>query len=150
MTNAIEPLTPSLWFERIVKVANGQLGSVENALRHAAHLLQLTPAPLSHVFTLESDEEGFEALLNAGSLDAAARCLVRVPTALTVEAVGEDGSYRATIDCPVRGRAVSGRGENEASAILDAWTTCLLNLRREYGSDWLIFPCQSGHRSRGG
>lgn len=135
MREVIEPLMPSLWFERILKIANGQLGSVENGLRHAFHLLQLAPVPFKRALTSESDEDGFEALLEAGAFDAAARRLAGDSTAVTVEAVGEGGNYRATINFPNRGCAISGRGDNEASAILNAWTSSILDLRSECGLD---------------
>ncbi|MCT2559413.1 hypothetical protein N0B51_10525 [Tsuneonella sp. YG55] len=137
MTTATEALIPSLWFERIAKIASGQLGSIENALRHAAHLLQLTPSPFRDVVRLGCDETKFEGLLDAGAFDAAARYLVGQPTALSIEAQGERASYRATIGCSILGRAISGSGQTEASAILNAWTTCLLNLKTEYGDDLL-------------
>ncbi len=150
MDDSIEPLDPSLWFERIEKIASGDLGSVENALRHAAHLLQLTPAPFRDGVRLGSDEAEFEALLDAGSFDAAARRLVGQPTALAVEADHAGAVYRVTMGCPILRRAISGRGKTEASAILDAWTKCLLNLRSEYGADLLSGRRQLEHRFRAG
>lgn len=150
MSDSIEPLVPRLWFERIEKVAGGHLGSVENALRHTAHLLQLTPTPFRNVVRLGIDEERFEALLEAGDFDAAARHLVGQPTALSVQADREESKFRATISCSILGRAISGSGETVASAILDAWTTCLLGLRLEYGADLLCGPRQLEHRCRAG
>ena len=150
MSDFIEPLTPPIWFERVEKIAGGHLGSEENALRHAAHLLQLTPAPFRDVVRLGADEVEFEALLDAGAFDVAARHLVGQPTALSIEPDRAKGAYRATIGCSILGRAISGRGETEASAILDAWTACLLSLRSEYGADLVSGPRQLAHRSRPG
>jgi hypothetical protein len=64
MTNEIEPLDAALWLRRIEKMARGGLGSIENSLRHAAHLLQLTPSPFRHAVRLSLDEAAFEALLD--------------------------------------------------------------------------------------
>jgi hypothetical protein len=132
MSDPIEPLIPSLWFERIEKIAGGYLGGVENSLRHAAHLLQLTPTSFRDEVRLGANEAEFEALLDAGAFDSAARHLVGGPTALSVKTDSGEGAYRVTIACSLLGRAVSGRGKTEATAILDAWTTRLLNLKSQY------------------
>lgn len=150
MTNSIEALIPSLWFERIEKIADGRLSGLENALRHASHLLQLTPTPFREVVRLGCDEPVFEALLDAGEFDAAARYLVGQPTALSVEAEGKGASYRATIGCSILQRAISGSGQTEASAILNAWTACLLSLKSEYEADLLSTPGQREHKSQVG
>lgn len=150
MDDTIEPLVPSLWFERIEMIANGRLASVENALRHASHLLQLTPHALRDVVRLGTGEAEFEALLDARAFDKAARYLVGQPTALSVEADSAEAVHRATIGCSILGRAISGSGATEASAILDAWTTCLLTLRSQCGPDLLSLPGQFEHRSRAG
>ena len=126
MSEPIEPLVPSLWFERIEMVAGGHLGTVENTLRHAAHLLQLTPTPFREVVRLGIDEEGFEALLDAGDFDTAARHLVGQPTALSIDADQGKSKFKATINCSILGRAIRGSGETVAIAVLDAWTTCLI------------------------
>ena len=86
------------------------------------------------------DEEGFEALLDAGDFDTASRYLVGQPTALTVESDQETARFQATIGCSILGRAIRGSGETVATAILDAWTTCLIGLRSEYGADLLSGP----------
>lgn len=137
MRESIEPLIPWLWFERIEKIAHGGLGNVENALRHAGHLLQLTPAPFRDVVGPDLDEKEFEALLDAGDHDTAARRLVGLPTILSVEAEPREGALCATISCPMVGRAIRGSGDTVASAILDAWTSRLLGLRTKYGADSL-------------
>jgi hypothetical protein len=142
MTDEIEPLTPTLWFGRIEMIARGELPSVENSLRHAAHLLQLTPRPFRHLVRLSLDEDVFEALLEAGDVDTAARHLVAQPTALTVDK-DPDGPVRAVISCAILQRAIQGTGETVANAVLDAWTTCLLALRTEFGADLLSLADQS-------
>ena len=134
MTDEIEPLAPALWFRRIETIARGELGTVERALRHAAHLLQLTPGPLRHVVRMSLEEETFEALLDAGDLDTAARHLIAQPTALTVKQE-QGGSVEAIISCVILKRAIHGSGDTVAAAVLDAWTTCLLALRDTYGAD---------------
>ena len=137
MTNYVEPLEPALWFARIEKIANGELGCIENALRHAAHLLQLTPIPLRQQVGLAIDVDTFEALLETGDFDTAAKHLVARPTALGVKTGDETRTIRARIKCVVLNRNIDGHGDTVATAVLDAWTTCLLALRAEFGSDVL-------------
>jgi hypothetical protein len=149
MTDDIEPLPPALWFRRIEMIANGELTSVANSLRHAAHLLQLTPRPFRHVVHLSLDEDAFEALLEAEQFDTAARHLIAQPTALSVDQDSE-GSVRAVISCVILGRAIHGTGESVATAVLDAWTTCLLALRTQFGADLLSLPDQPPHIDQSG
>lgn len=147
MIDEIEPLSAALWFRRIDMIGRGELGGIESSLRHAGHLLQLTPQPFRHVVRLTVDEEIFEALLEAGQYDAAARHLVAQPTALSVDEI-PGVPVRATISCAILGRAVRGKGDSVAAAILVAWTTCLLALRAEYGGDLLSLASQAPHRGQ--
>lgn len=134
MADYAEELESTLWFRRIDMIASDALPSIENELRHASHLLQLTPEPLRPLVGLGIEEEEFEALLDAGDFDAAARYLVAQPTALSVEGSGGD-IVRATIQCSILGRPISGVAPTVAKAILRAWTTCLLAVRTKYGAD---------------
>jgi hypothetical protein len=149
LTDDSEPLSPALWFERIEMIARGELRSVENSLRHAAHMLQLTPKPFRDVVHMSLDEDTFEALLDAGELDTAARHLVAQPTALSVEEE-PDGPVRAVISCVILKRAIHGRGESVATAVLDAWTTCLLALRTEFGADLVNLTDQPLQKDQAG
>ena len=141
MTDDIEPLAAPLWFERIEMIARGELGTVENSLRHAAHLLQLAPRPLRHVVRLALEESAFEALLDAGELDRAAHHLIAQPTALSVSHEPNEPA-RATLSCAILQRAVHGTGETAAAAILNAWTGCLLALKTQFGPELLNFSDQ--------
>lgn len=149
MIDDIEPLSPALWFERIEMIARGELRSVENSLRHAAHMLQLTPGPFREVVHMSLNEDAFEALLDAGEWDTAARHLVAQPTALSVEQ-DSDGPVRAVISCVILKRAIHGHGDTVAAAVLDAWTTCLLALRTEFGADLVKLPDQPQHTDQSG
>jgi hypothetical protein len=129
------PLATGLWFQRIAVIATGELGSVENSLRHAAHLVQLTPIPFRKVMPSILDEDTFEALLEAGDFDTAARQLFAAPTTLFIETRSDDPSLRAVIGCAILKHPVDGAGNTAAAAILDAWTRWLFTLRLEFGSD---------------
>lgn len=137
MQDDIEPLPPDLWFERIEMIATGQLGSTENALRHALHLLQLTPHQFLPREYGNIDEESYEALLEAGDLDAAARRLIAAP-ALTVSATSSAEGVEVAIGCRILNQTIVGRGDSVAAAILHGWTECLFALRSEFGSSGSI------------
>ena len=130
MTGEIEPLDPHLWFERIEMISNGELQQIENALRHAGHLAQLAPIAFRTHVGLSIAEAEFEALLESGDFDAAARCLQPGVSYLEPQAQGLRVSV--AIKSLLLERTFEGRGETLASAILSAWTASLLALRSAY------------------
>lgn len=130
-------------------IAGSELHSVEDSLRHAAHLLQLTPAPLREHVRLSLDEDVFEGLLEAGEFDTAARYLVAQPTALSVDK-DRAGTIRAVIRCAILKRAIQGTGDTVAAAVLDAWTSCLLSLRAKFGADLLNLEDRPPRRDQSG
>ena len=134
MAHEVEPLDASLWFYRIEMIARREL-AIENSLRHASHLLQLAPLALRPIVRLATNEDHFEALLDAGDFDAAARHLVAQPTALAVETSSDGTQVTAALSCVVLKRVITGGGTTEAAAVLDAWTTCLLAIRARFGED---------------
>src|SRR5690606_16909675 len=101
MTHEIEPLEPSLWFARIELIARGGLGSIENSLRHAGHLMQLAPPSFRPAAHLAASEREFEALLDAKDFDTAARCLVHPDQLAWCEDEGRIADAR--IACPILG-----------------------------------------------
>jgi hypothetical protein len=141
VTDDIEPLEPRLWFRRIEMIARGDLDGIECSLRHAGHLLQLTPRPFRHVVRPSLDEDAYEGLLEAGDYDQAARHLIAQPTALSINQQA-DGQVQAAISCVILKQVIHGTGDSVASAVLAAWTTCLLALRQQFGSDLLNLPDQ--------
>lgn len=132
MFQDLEPLAAELWFERIEMIADGALGPTENALRHAFHLLQLTPREFRPREYGTIDEAEYEALLEAGELEAAARRLVASP-ALTVSTEERGERIVALIKCSKLEKSVFGTADTPAAAILQAWAHCLLELRAELG-----------------
>jgi hypothetical protein len=133
MTNESEPLDAALWFDRIEIIARGELGSVENSLRHAGHLLQLTPRPFRHAVRLSLNEAAFEVLLDGGDFDTAARHLVAQPTVLSVdESTG--GPVRASISCV----SVASSSSEPSTAWAIQWLP--LSLRRGRVVCWLSAP----------
>lgn len=134
MIEDIEPLPPELWFERIAMISRGELGPTENALRHAFHLLQLTPREFRPREYGTIDEADYETLLGSGDLEAAARRLVAAPT-LTVSTMSDAEGVEAAIKCTKLRRTVLGKGETPAAAILRAWANCLFELKAELGPD---------------
>ena len=135
MQEDIEPLPECLWFERIELIARREFPSTEHALRHALHLLQLTPRQFRPPEYNALDEAHYEALLEAGDLEAAARRLVTAPT-LSVSAAPAAGGVKVAIRCSRLNRTLVGEGDSVADAIRHAWAECLLMLRED-GPTWL-------------
>ena len=136
MQQDIEPLEPEAWFERIEMIANDQMGSTENALRHALHLLQLSPREFRPREYEAIDEESYEALLESGDLDGAARRLVSAPT-LAVSTTSIPDGIEVAIRCRTLDLTIFGKGDSVAAAILQAWAKCLFAMRSESGSSLL-------------
>ena len=135
MQHDIEPLPHELWFERLEAIARRQLGGTESCLRHAFHLLQLTPREFRPPEYGKLDEPGFEALLEAGDFEAAAQTLVAAPT-LSVSTTSMGGRVKVAVRCRKLNRTIIGEGDSEADAILQAWAECFLMLK-EAGPTWL-------------
>jgi len=130
-----EPLDAVLWFKRVELIANGVLGSVENSLRHASHLVAIAPQRLRPLIGLGVDPESFEELLESGDFDTAARHLVARQRALSIEGEAGASLVRATIRCPALDARVHGIGDTIAKAVLNAWTSRLLRLKARYGEE---------------
>lgn len=135
MGNDVEPLAPELWFERIGVIARRELRSTENALRHALHLLQLSPREFRPPNHVQIDEAEYEALLEAGELNTAARWLVDAPT-LSVRTSTSEGGVKVAVRCSTLNLTMIGEGASEADAILQAWSKCLLKLKGDE-PNWL-------------
>lgn len=145
MTDHIQPLPSSLWFRRIEKIADGGLDGVEQSLRHAFHLLQITPVRFRGVVRTVISEDAFERLLAAEDLDAAARNLIGRPAELTVFPDDKEQLFRAAISCVIEGQAIHGAGPTIAEAILSAWTACLLALEENERMQWVNRLDQTQH-----
>lgn len=130
----VEPLPKKLWLARIERIAEGRFATLENALRHASHLLELAPLEFREFARPSISEEQFEALLTRGDLYAAARQLVAQAAALHVQAEEHGTGVVASISCAKHGRVISGSGPCAASAVLHAWTAYLLALRSLFHS----------------
>jgi hypothetical protein len=130
------PLEADIWFQRIEMIRNGELPSTENALRHALHLLQLTPFDLRPASYPDIDEAAYEALLASGDLEQAARRLVSAPT-LSVTASAAGDRVRVGVQCSTLNQTLFGEGPTTADAILQVWSDYLLMLRAEGGESWL-------------
>ena len=90
----VEPLPADMWFGRIEVIGSGELDNTESALRHAFHLLQLAPREFRPPEYADLDEKGYEAPLETGKLDAAARRLARWPSTTVAARTGTPASAR--------------------------------------------------------
>ena len=84
---SIEPLGDDTWFGsvwRLRGLALGDQATIARALRHAYHLIQLTPHALRASVSAALDERAFEDLLEDEIHDIAAQALVGAPAGLAV------------------------------------------------------------------
>lgn len=126
----IEPLEPAVWFGAIKKLAVRQAAmmeeDLERLLRHAYHLVQLTPRPLRDTIRTELSETRFEELLQCEAFESAAIGLVG-PLSFDVSA-SESELVEAQVRLPDQVETIPVRSSNFASAMLGAWAQCLIAL----------------------
>jgi hypothetical protein len=76
----IQPLEPARWFSAVRKLAQrcrqADANELESLLRHGYHLMQLAPVPFRQSLGVHTPESVFEALLENGELETAARALL--------------------------------------------------------------------------
>ena len=132
----IEPLAPELWLAALKQLSERQAAggaNVGSLLRHAFHLLQLTPLPLRGIVRCQLDEEGFEKLLECGAFDAAAIALVGPPAGFSLRcAIGtRTRVFEAAVHLPGQLHpSADARSDSAASALVGAWSNCLLAIRQ--------------------
>jgi hypothetical protein len=133
----IEPLEPDLWFRALERLSNRIVASdnndVASTLRHAFHLVQLTPGPLKGVVRCELAESAYEQFLECGAFASAAAALIGSPMCYEVACGLRAGSrvIEAKAWLPGQtGRPAVVSGDSLSSALMGAWAACLVGLRR--------------------
>lgn len=127
----VEPLEPGLWFRAIRKLVQSldtpATHKLECRLRHAYHLLQLTPRPLRDVIRSEVSEVELEQLLRAAAFESVADRLVGEPLTYIVRRLSS-GLYEAQVRLPSQMEGTAARGPSFASALVGAWGKNLVSL----------------------
>lgn len=130
----IDPLPLDIWFQRLewIEAQLTGTGSVAcpRLLRHAFHMLELTPEPLRPFIKAEIAEKEFEALLAKELFEDAVVLLVVPPFKLSVFS-DEDGDFAAVSELKETAITGSGRHALYTVAVLQSWMRCLLALKRE-------------------
>lgn len=134
----IEPLEPELWFHAVERLSRRisppNDNDVQSMLRHALHLVQLTPGPLKGLVRCEIGEDAFEDFLDRGALDSAAIALVGSPMCYELSSGLDRGqkAIAAKVWLPNQtGRPNPASAESVATALLGAWAACLVALRQQ-------------------
>ena len=132
MVDDIEPLEPALWFGALKKLAlllDETTGNeeLERLLRHAYHLLQLTPRPLRLSIKSDLSESKFERLLEDRAFKAAAKARVGQPMTYAVTRLKSD-LFEAKVSLPRQTGSVAVRSDDFATALLAGWARCLIAL----------------------
>src|SRR6187399_2023768 len=122
--DSIEPLGLGSWFasvRRLSELASTGRVTTGSALRHAYHLVQLTPYSLRSSVAAALSERAFEDLLEAGVHDVAAQALAGSPAGLALVRQPGSKAVFAEVRFP-DGRGLGcGQGRTIASAVLQAW-----------------------------
>ena len=122
--DSIEPLGLGSWFasvRRLSELASAGRVTTGSALRHAYHLVQLTPYSLRSSVAAALSERAFEDLLEAGVHDVAAQALAGSPAGLALVRQPGSKAVFAEVRFP-DGRGLGcGQGRTIAQAILQAW-----------------------------
>lgn len=138
----IEPLAPEPWFGALQRLTERQRASgpqaVESLLRHGFHLVQLAPGPLKDIVRCETSEASFEILLDKGAFDSAAIALVSPPLCYEIRGTCVQGRRRvqARVNlAEAETRRCDASGDTIAGALVGAWSSFLVELRRRSLAD---------------
>ncbi len=138
----IEPLAPEPWFGALQRLTERQRASgpqaVESMLRHGFHLVQLTPGPLKDIVRCETSEASFETLLGKGAFDSAAIALVSPPLCYEIRGTCVQGQRRVRACVKLvemESRTSDASGDTVAGALVGAWSSFLVELRRRSLAD---------------
>jgi hypothetical protein len=126
----IEPLEPELWLDRLRTLAAGKSRTTEDlerALRHAYHLIKLTPRPLRHLIRCKLDEAEFEALMIARAWDSAALALACEPLGLRVNRAPGTETIEVEVYNPYDPSSQLRTGASLATALFEAWLAYLIS-----------------------
>ncbi len=130
----VEPLAPQSWFRALGKLAERVDGATsdqhETLLRHAYHLLLLTPRPLKSIVRSDLTEANYEQLLDCGAFEAAAVGLIGRPVTYAIRRREAD-LVEAQVCLPGQARPITARAAGLAMALLAAWTQCLVALEAD-------------------
>jgi len=151
--DSIEPLGLGTWFasvRRLSALAPAGPATIGSALRHAYHLIQLTPHALRTSVAAALNEQAFEDLLEAEVYDIAAQALVGSPAGLALVRQPSSKAVFAEVRFP-DGRGLGcGQGRTIALAILQAWCRAALALDKAAGPALerhaKIVPLHAGYR----
>lgn len=150
--DGIEPLEPELWFQALERLSSRQPAAesaeVAHMLRHALHLVQLTPGPLKGIVQCHASESRFEEFLDCGALDSAAIALIGSPMCFELACTLSEGQRRveARVWLPAQtGRPSAAVGNCVPGALVGAWSTCLAALRQRSRASGSQVPHRSPH-----
>lgn len=137
----VEPLDSNLWFERLEAIARGDLGTLENSLRDAFHLVQLTPARFRRSVRPKLKEDSFEALLEGGDFEQAARNLLLCEAAPSSGRREGSAGFESKLACPQCASLIVSAGTCAGAAVLGCWLTYRGKLPSEGWCNPPTHPC---------
>ena len=130
----IEPLSPSIWFQRLewlrdrlAPIACLDTPESERLIRHAFHLTQLAPGPFGEIAKSSITEEQIESLLDASESFSAVSGLMNCHLKLSMRQ--HENGFHAIVSSEVFATVVSQEASCPEVAALAAWVNCLLAIK---------------------
>lgn len=147
----IEPLEPAMWFGAIAKLEQRRIRSAEiefdRLLRHAYHLLQLTPRPLRSIIRSELSETQYDVLLGARALESAAMGLIGQPMRYGLVRLIA-GHFEAKVWLTDSAEPTSVHSTFVASALLGAWAQTIVAMDTRSADLQVSNPHPALHKAR--
>lgn len=150
MQRGSEPLHPSVWLDHIRRLACSppeEMCELPRSIRHAFHMAQLAPAPLSHLVGRYLDEARFEAFLDAEAHESAVLALMGHNLAVTLTRTGQTWSAKVGLEEEPE-RYCHSQGHTPAAVLLTAWISLLASQQCEEQRDEAELIYLSQHRAQ--
>ena len=148
----IATLAPDLWFGRLWTLAGrletGQTG-LEEALRHAFHLVQIAPGPFSEIVECELSEVAYESYLGKGAFDAAATALTS-SAYLEISVEVPDGYFVVVVRSDLFDVNARVAGQHREETLLRSWIEALLAIEDAAKAEGFNRPYQDPRRPQSG
>lgn len=120
---------------------------LSRALRHAFHLVQLTPRSFRHLVNCSLSEDQFEQLLHVGAELPAALALSGQQLGYELQRTGGGDAVKASVLAPAAAQRFSFVSHSPAAALFTCWLDHLLWISETASRMQLIHPVPHRYRS---
>ena len=136
----LSPIDVELWFKRLGLIARGELRSLERSLRHAFHMVQLTPNEFRRSVVPELTRDRLKPCSANASSRRRPVVIIHYPSPPVLSWVGSP-IVEARTGCQQCGSLFRGAGDNSGSAILGCCLDYFSRLPSPGWCDREAHPC---------